>query len=301
MSEFDGYDPARVANILCVQDRIAKLAYRRPFTLAVDYHEFALIPMLKPQTWVTVEELPTFDYIFRDSTGAAVFAIERKSQADLRKSVRGARDEENPAKNQKHFKNQKREMLEAAADQKFVLLEGFAPQTRMFELNCEAHTLVRDRIGWLRTADVLDTVLLLFRLALAFFEHGQPAGEFVPQIEAAHETFQGGARKKPDVFLTFVRMLTQIPSVSPAKAMSIAREFQTPVALSSRLATARIADLTYESKKTGKPRRIGPACAQIVADTFSGIQNEPKPQKRKAPVAQHASKRRCVEEFAIPD
>lgn len=271
-------------DIVDLSQRLAKLKTLHGITLLVDSREHALADLLRLQPWVRVESLPCCDFLFVDCEGRPLVGYERKAQADLVQSIKN---------NTNHYRDQKRRMLELGARVLNVVLEGSSTQNRMFELNCESKTVLRDGMGWRRTMGQLDTLRMLLRDALAIFELG-PDALAQPEPQAPHETFQGLARK--DAKLQFVRMLCCVPGFSGNKAKVLADAYGSMQQLLACFDDGGIADLQYQASAGAEPRRIGPAsAAKLRAALFSGSDTPPHlpPKKPKSSKSKSKSKPRA--------
>jgi ERCC4-type nuclease len=281
-----GQASAAAADLVDLTERIARLKTLHGITLLVDSREHVLADFLRAQSWVRVESLPVCDFLFVDKEGRPLVGYERKAQADLVHSIKN---------NHNHYQDQKRRMLELGARVLNVVLEGSSPKNRMFELNCESKTVLRDGMNWRRTSGLLDTLRMLFRDALAVFELG-PDSVGLPQVQAAHNTFQGMARKDPDPKLQFVRMLCDVNGFSGSKAKAVADAYGSMAQLVNCFSEADVAELQYQPRKSENLRRVGPASASKLRQALFAETGPPKlaskPQRKKSSAKTSTAKKR---------
>ena len=276
--------------IVEVQTRIQKLGApsvdtgaQRGVFLLVDDREHALVEFFRPQPWVRVCTLPTCDFLFVDEAGRPLLGFERKTQADLSQSVR----------HDQRYHDQKRRMRELGAKKLLVVLEGKALTSRMFELNCEANSTIRDGIGFTHTTHLLDTVLLVYRYALSVMEHRRELDDPSP-IAAPYETFQGLSKKNDG--LNFIRMIGSVPGFSGAKAKAVAAEFCSLDQLVREFSLERVANILYEAKAGSKLRRVGTESARKLEQCIGAQCEYERPpsvqtKKRKKSTAKSTAKR----------
>lgn len=257
--------------IATVSTRIYELKTRHGIHLLVDGCERFLAPFFIHQPWVTVKRIPTCDFLFVHKSGRPLCGFERKAQADLRSSVMGSNED----KKDKRFALQKEKMKCLEADRIGVILEGADLRERMFELNCECKTMIEDRMMWVKTNSLLDTVLFMYRYALGMFEIGQDFGT-VRRL-SPFETFQSVHKSvTPEVLL--VHMLSCVPSFSSAKAKALAEHYSSMTDLTARFDLDAVAQIEYNPKGANKKRRIGPASATKV---YKALFNSEPPEKTK--------------------
>ena len=257
-----------------VSNRIAKLKTRHGVRLLVDTHEHDLIRFFEHQPWVQVYTLPTCDFVFVDRSGRPLVGYERKTQADLAQSVKAKNKEQ--AKEQR-LKKQKQNMKDLKAVQVGVILEGEFTGSRMFELNCESKTVLRDMMHWIRTNCLLDTVLMLYRYALALFELGPSFGT---QHSFEHyETFDGVHKSKTSEE-QFVMMLSCVPSFSAAKAKALTAVYPNMSALVNGFDAKRVSNTMYQPKKSDKRRKIGPSSTKRLQAVLFGPDHHQQHQQQ---------------------
>jgi ERCC4-type nuclease len=250
-----------IANV--IERLIKNGAPKQPIKLLVDNREHGLQHFFSMQPWVQVKTLLTCDFLFVSSTGRPLVGYERKTHGDLNNSIRSNSDKSH--KHDHRYRSQKAKMLQLGAARLFYILEGdFCGEDLALETNCETKSTFRDSITWRRTENHLHTVLLIYRDALHFFEHGTAnlfRGDHPQAPEGnVYDTFQNLTRKT--VGLQFANMLACIPGFSPAKAHAVVMHYKTMEALVNDFQERDIANLVYAAKQGKKSRRLGPQAAK---------------------------------------
>jgi len=182
-----------------------------------------------------------------------IFVFERKTIADLKASIYDGR-----------YRNQKLRMLEIHDHSTiYYIIEGDVRLNDKAVTGAIINTLLRDKIGIFRTADVQDTLQLLYDIVHRVNEDPEK------YISTAQQPAQPSAPNRKESF--FVNMLCQIPQISLKTAKAIHAKYtcfhDLHAIFDGRPNNERIKSLQaiVICDKHGKSRKISlPACVNII-------------------------------------
>ena len=214
-------------------------------TVAVDSRESKLIEKLQksyPKFNFKIETLPVGDIALRvaDQT---VFLLERKTWSDLVSSIID-----------KRFHEQGFRLAQSGIRYAY-LLEGTYPKKPRIHPNALRGLIfnaqIRDKVQFLRTANLSDTAKLCTELCKRF--HSTKKGTGLSAPVAAHTASVLGKRDRmEDSSTILVRQLMCIPKVSEPIARLLVENFGTREGIRHAANSDEISNIKYNGRRLGK-------------------------------------------------
>lgn len=222
--------------------------------IAIDDREHALAALLAPH--VTKRRLLLADILITGSDGEVVFAIERKTVADLSASLRDGR-----------FAEQRARLVETYGRERVVyVLEG---REGVWSMPKERGALMalhfRDRLQVLRTLDVAETADAVRKLVELCEEGRADARDAPPQVDV--HPARRLCTSTPRAALA--AMLCVLPGMSVAKARAVAEGAGGMRALCESVHIDRVGAVLKLRETVCAGRRLGPVCAARIADALA--------------------------------
>jgi len=212
--------------------------------LIVDTRERELIRLLPP-VYVKVEALAVADVLVLDYDGHVALAIERKSAADFRASLRDGR-----------YAEQRSRMVEAYGQNAVYVVEDDGEALYEGDLaGAVTGLLFRHRIVTVRVRNIAETVAFLGHVADAALK-----GRLVPGISPPQSNL--AKRRATTAGELAANMLATVPGVSTRVADELVARYSTLAGIAAVARTSGLADEKIGGRRLGK---VGDRLSQLLA------------------------------------